>query len=41
MVKNKTQCISCGSLEAFITTDDTYHGLHGICPDCGSNWPES
>jgi hypothetical protein len=40
MVK-KIQCISCGSLDAFITTVEVYHGLRGICPDCETNWPES
>ena len=27
--------------DAFIATDDSYHGLRGVCPDCRSNWPES
>ncbi|HXW03126.1 MAG TPA: hypothetical protein VD651_02545 [Nitrosarchaeum sp.] len=38
---DKIQCDCCGSFDAIIVSDERYHGLRGICPDCGSNWPES
>lgn len=39
--KSTLKCESCGSKNAYIVLVPKYHGYRGICPECGSNWPES
>jgi len=41
MSKTTVECESCGSKNAYVILDPKYHGYRGICPECGSNWPES
>ncbi len=41
MSKTTIECESCGSKNAYVILDPKYHGFRGICPECGSNWPES
>jgi len=37
----RLECYGCGSTKATIRFITKYKGYRGICPDCGSNWPES
>jgi len=41
MSKKIIKCENCGSQNAYVIPVPKYHGFRGICPDCGSNWPES
>jgi len=41
MGKLRLECHGCGCGDASIVFVPKYKGYRGMCPACGSNWPES